>query len=156
MHVFLYVVALHTSRYLPLKSPVKIRAELFAVPPSARCSSAPVDIHLSQCASTSIRVEGAKARTHCHLCLCLSSFYGYVVIGPRTDSCSSEAAVQGQLSRSTSRSSDSCRVSPLFDSLLHAGKRQRDEPADSDVNRFQNFVTSQREGYLKCVRLCTL
>lgn len=123
MHVFLSVIALHTSLHLPLQSPFSVQSELLAVPLSERCSSPPVDLSV---ALTLIEWRGRSlALTVTFVLVGLVSMD--TLLGQITGNCFSEAAMQGQLTRSTSRSSKDSTVSPLFGSLLYAGWRQRDQ-----------------------------
>lgn len=132
VHVFLSVIALHTSLHLPLQSPVSVQSELLAVPPSARCSSPPVDLSVALI-FTSLRMWPHPIEWRGRS---LALTVTFVLVGPVsmdtllgqiTGNCFSEAAMHGQLSRSTSRSSKDSTVSPLFGSLLYVGWRQRDQ-----------------------------
>lgn len=130
--MFLSVIALHTSLHLPLQSPVSVQSALLAVPPSARCSSPPVDLSVAL-TLTSLRMwphpiewrGRSLALTVTFVLVGLVSMD--TLLGQITGNCFSEAAMQGPLSRSTSRSSKDSTVSPLFGSLLYAGWRQRDQ-----------------------------
>lgn len=126
--MFLSVIALHTSLHLPLQSPVRVQSALLAVPPSARCSSPPVDLSVAL-TLTSLRMwphpiewrGRSLALTVTFVLVGLVSMD--TLLGQITGNCFSEAAMQGPLSRSTSRSSKDSTVSPLFGSLLYAGWR---------------------------------